>query len=91
MSRGHNLFHDLSRRHRLRRVTQDIVDYPAIFARAKPVIIAASPCRMSRDVDVVGIEQANGRVQMRQIGATRGGLAFKIIKNSSQCQPLLAQ
>jgi hypothetical protein len=90
MSRDHDLFRDLSRRHRLRRVTQDIVDSPATFARAKPVILAGSPRRLSRDKDVGRIKQTNGRVQMRQIGATRVGLAFKAIKNSSQFHSLLA-
>ena len=50
-------------------------------------IVAEPPRRLSRDEDVVGIKQANGRVQMRQISATRVGLAFKTIKNSRQFQP----
>ena len=69
------------------RPAQDIVDSPTTFAGAKPVIVAQSPRRLSRDEDVVGIKQANGRVQMRQISATRVGLAFKTIKNSRQFQP----
>src|SRR5450631_643709 len=88
---GHDLFHDLSRRHRLRRVTQDVVDSTTTLAMAKPVIVTASPRGPNCDEDVVGIEQANGRVQMRQIRATRVDLALEALENSGHFQSLLTQ
>lgn len=46
MFRGHDLFNNLSRRHGLCRITQDIADSLTTFARAKPVNIATSPLRL---------------------------------------------
>jgi hypothetical protein len=67
------------------------VDPSTTLARAKPVIVTASPLRLNRDEDVIGIKQANGRVQMRQIGPTLAGLTFKTFKDAGHFQSFLAQ
>ena len=67
------------------------MDSTTTLATAKPVTVMASPRGPNRDEDFVGIEQANGRVQMRQIHATRIDLALKVLKNSGHFQSLLAQ
>ena len=67
--RRHDAFDDFARRHRLRCITQDVMNAPATFAWTKPVVAPARWCRLECFGLDVRIKQPHGRFETRQIGA----------------------
>jgi hypothetical protein len=87
---AHDPFSKLTRRHRLDRVAQLVVEQPQALARtepgtARPLLLGADTVRPD-----VRIKQPHRRIEMRQIGLLLPKLSLKLAHYSGQFRPLVA-
>jgi hypothetical protein len=81
----------ISRRHRSRCITQDVMLAPTTFAWTKPVVAPARRCRLECFGLDVRIKQPHGRFEMRQIGAMLIHLTLKTFDRVRDFQSLISQ
>src|SRR5271165_6768851 len=87
---AHDPLGELTRRHRLDRIAQLVVDQPKALTGTEPC--TACPLLPGSDSvrPDVRIEQPHRRIEMRQIGLLLAKLSFKLDHYSSQFRPLVA-